>query len=123
MRRPQCWLKSVRQWPIRVPPDQSNTDFATGDHLAGRHWLIVGQRRQCNRFIDFVDRIDNRCVEAQNTIRLGEQIGPTRERRVDARMPPGNRDRQGSGCIIFADIASFQARHHDLAMAMRCQES
>ncbi len=83
--------------------------------------LNAGERREGDRFVDQVERIDRGLVDHENAGNLGKQVGASGEGAIDPH--PLARDRRGdvAGRGVLRHVAGLEPRHHDLGDARGLQ--
>ena len=100
---------------------RKRNDLYGRDHFAFDHRLVGRQRRQRDRLVDAVERVDRIPIDNQNSGALGKQIAATCESPIDAHALARNRRCNVGRRLIFRDIARVETRHGNFLHA-RCLE-
>ena len=88
--------------------DRERDDFHRGDHVAGADRLERPERRQRDRLVDGIDRVDRRFVDADETRRLGQQVAATGEGSIQANMIGSDMFGEAKRRRVFLDVAGLQ---------------
>ena len=95
--------------------DRERNDLHGRDHLAGDHRLVGRQRREGDRFVDAVERVDRRPCRrpARRRFRANRLARPVKARSTCTPSPATACGDLGRGHVL-GNIARLEPRHHDV---------
>jgi hypothetical protein len=97
-------------------------DFQRRHHLPRPHHAAVWQGRQGDGFVDPVDPVDRRHIQPQQAGGAGDKIDPPMHLRRASQARPFQQPPQMGGGLALRQVARFQPRDGDGAVARRPQQ-
>ncbi len=99
------------------PATANGNDLHRRQHLAFDHRIVGRQRRDRDRLVDPVHRIDRRTIDDQHAGRVGEQVAAAGEGVVGAHALARNRFGDRGRRVVLRHVARIEPRHHDIGNA------